>query len=166
MLANDTHLQKRQLRGLAIVQTSQPLFYPQEVDEAALPGNPCQAHDRWPNNVVSMIFQGNFMLNITLNSSDESTWLVDEGNIICLGFREVFDIPLHGITHTYGSNSAKGRESVSFQWCWGKRQEAVGTHWNTGDCLWTSVNVSLLSGWLNHGTDCPERLWSLDLWRH
>lgn len=40
------------------------------------------------------------MLNNFLNSSDESTCPVDEGNIVCLGFRKVFDIYLGGSTHT------------------------------------------------------------------
>lgn len=47
------------------------------------------------------IHQGKFMLDNFLNSFEESTCLVDEGNIVYLGFREVLDIYVHSSIHTY-----------------------------------------------------------------
>lgn len=44
--------------------------------------------------------------------------------------------------------------------------EAMGTSWNTGGPLWTSLTLFLPWGWLNVGTGCPEKLLKLHLWKH
>lgn len=39
-------------------------------------------------------------------------------------------------------------------------QEAMGTNWNTGGCLWTTGNTYLPGQWPSTGTACPDRLHS------
>ena len=51
----------------------------------------------------------------------------------------------------------------SFQWCPATEQGAMGPNWNIGSSIWTWEKVSLLQQ--NTGTGCPEKLWSLLLWR-
>lgn len=57
-----------------------------------------------------------------------------------------------------------------FQWCLVTGSESMGTNWNTGDSLWTSVKKKkkkcFMSEWLSTvtGTDFPKRLLSLDPW--
>ena len=53
----------------------------------------------------------------------------------------------------------------SFQWCPVTGQGAMGTNCNTGSSIWIWGRTSLLWGWQSTGTGCPERLWSLLLWR-
>lgn len=98
-------LQEGQL-GRLRKQARQPHFYPSEVYGTAIPGKPCQAYEGGKNNVVSAwIHQGKFCLTTFYeeldNSYEESAFLVDEGNIVCLGFRDVFDIYVHSSTRTY-----------------------------------------------------------------
>ena len=69
------------------------------------------------------------------------------------------------LTDTW-SEGAKRTEPGSSQWCPVPGPEAVGTKWNTGGSHWTSGNIFLLWGWLNTGTGCPRRLWSLQPWRY
>ena len=52
----------------------------------------------------------------------------------------------------------------SFQWCPATGQGATGTNWSTGSSVWTWGRTSSLWGW--RSTGCPERLWSLLLWRY
>ena len=54
----------------------------------------------------------------------------------------------------------------SFQWCPATRQGATGTNWSIGSSTWTWGRTSFLWGWWSPGTGCPERLWSLLLWRY
>ena len=56
--------------------------------------------------------------------------------------------------------------SHSFQWCQATGQGAMGTKWSTGSSIWTWGRTSSLWGWQSTGTGCPERLWSLLLWRY
>ena len=54
----------------------------------------------------------------------------------------------------------------SFQQCTVREQGSMGTNWNTGSSIQTWGRTSLLWGWQSTGTGCPERLWSLLLWRY
>ena len=51
-----------------------------------------------------------------------------------------------------------------FQWCLVTGQGA--TNWSIGSSSCTWGRISLLRGWRSTGTGCPERLWSLLLWRY
>ena len=53
-----------------------------------------------------------------------------------------------------------------FQWCPATGQGAMGTDWSSGSSVWTWGRTSSLWGWWSPGTGCPERLWSLLLWRY
>lgn len=44
--------------------------------------------------------------------------------------------------------------------------ETMGTNWNIEGSLLTSGSTFSLWGWLSTGTECPERLQSLPLWRY
>ena len=50
----------------------------------------------------------------------------------------------------------------SFHWCPATGQGAMGTNWSS----WTWGRTSSLWGWGSTGPCCPERLWSLFLWRY
>ena len=50
-----------------------------------------------------------------------------------------------------------------FQWWPATGQGAMGTNWSS---IWTRGRTSSLWGWHSTGTGCPERLWSLLLWRY
>ena len=45
-------------------------------------------------------------------------------------------------------------------------QGAMGTNWSIESSVWTWGRTSCLWGWWSTGTGCPERLWSLLLWRY
>jgi len=42
----------------------------------------------------------------------------------------------------------------------------MAKNWNVGGSTQICGKTSLLWGWQSTGTDCPERLWSLLLWRY
>ena len=54
----------------------------------------------------------------------------------------------------------------SFWWCAVIWQGAMGTNWNTVSSIWTSGKASILLGWQNTGTDYPQMLRILFLWKY
>jgi len=74
--------------------------------------------------------------------------------------REVLNI------YKYLKGGVKRMTPGSFQWCPVAGQEAICKNRNTGNSIWTWGKISLLWGWQSNGTGCPERLWSLLLWRY
>lgn len=61
-----------------------------------------------------------------------------------------------------GAKSIESHCVFSGAQCQVKRQQAQTETWGS---VWASGNAFALCGWWSPGTGCPERLWSLPLWR-